>query len=84
MAAARDADLLAHDGMAAVAADHVIALQHLGRAISSVMVTRAPAASCSTLVAVQPNRLSTFGKVASFARSTFSIWYCGSRSFFWK
>jgi hypothetical protein len=48
------------------------------------MVTRAPAASCSTLVAVQPNRLSTFGKVASFARSTFSIWYCGSRSFFWK
>ena len=48
------------------------------------MVTRAPVASCSTLVAVQPNRASTLGKVASFARSTFSIWYCGSRSFFWK
>ena len=48
------------------------------------MVTRALPASCSTLVAVQPKRLSTFGRVAIFARSTFSIWYCGSRSFFWK
>ena len=33
VAAAGNADLLAHDGMAAVAADDVIALQHLGRAI---------------------------------------------------
>ena len=33
VAAARNADLLAHDGMAAVAADQIIALQHLARAI---------------------------------------------------
>ena len=33
VAAARNADLLAHDGMAAVAADQVVALQHLARAI---------------------------------------------------
>ena len=33
VAAARNADLLAHDGMAAVAADHVVGLQHLARAV---------------------------------------------------
>jgi hypothetical protein len=59
----------------------VFALQYLGCAIPGDGDARA-AASCSTLVAVQPKRLSTLAMVAILARSTFSIWYCGKRSFF--
>ena len=64
-AAARDADLLAHDRMAAVAADDVIGLQHLALGAASLaMVTRAPLRVLLDLVcAVQPNALSTFGSV---------------------
>ena len=84
VAAARNADLLAHDGMAAVAADDVIGLQHLARAVLGDGDARAARVLLDLGRRSSRTGLSTFGRVAILARSTFSIWYCGSRSFFWK
>ena len=44
----------------------------------------APASSCSTRTAVQPNRVVTEGIWISRSRSTASVQYWGSRSLRWK
>ena len=56
-AAALDAELLAHQRAAAVAADDVVGLEDLraGAAFARRSVTRTPSSSCSIVCAVQPN-----------------------------
>ena len=85
-AAAFDADLLAHGGMTAVAADNVVRLQNLtlgaavfgdGHAHATRILLdgfRDPAEAGFDVRQAAPSRL----------RKTYSPRYCGSRSLFWK